>query len=135
MAALDLTDRAAVLAYLVAQLPDEDSTILETMLDASAGYTADDCDEAEDDEDLRTTFYRPWWIIGNVLRSNPNAYESVRSAAGSEVVYSSRGEAMRALAFRQTAFDAKLCAIPEGFEVVAPGAAGSAQLKRVYRDE
>lgn len=129
MAALDLTDRTAVLAFLTSQLPNEPSGALEALLDASAGTDKTDCD---DDDEEGTTTYRPWFVIANVLQANPTAYESVRSAAGSQVQYRDPISAYRALMRRQAGFDATLCTIPEGFEAVAAGGVGSAALVRSY---
>lgn len=134
MAALDLTSASDVLAYVTAQLPSEDTAVLELMLAESAGYKADNCDEAEGDEGLRTTYYRPWWVIANVLQSNVGAFQRLRSAAGSEVVYADRLTAIRAFMRRQRAFDQALCYVPEGFAATMPGGVGSVELRRSYGD-
>lgn len=129
MAALDLTSRVAVLAYLTAQLPSEPAAALEALLDASAGSAKTDCD---DTTEVAVTTYRPWWVMGNVLQSNPSVFENVKSAAGSSVTYRDPVTAMRALMRRQAAFDQLLCSIPAGFEAVAIGGAGSSALSRAY---
>lgn len=129
MAALDLTDRAAVLAFLTTSLPDEDASALEALLDASAAADKTDCSDA--DESAVTT-YRPWYIIGITLQSNPEAIETVRSAAGSQVAYRDPITAYQALMQRQAAFDAGYCTIPTGFEAVAAGGVGTATLTRAY---
>lgn len=123
MPALNLTDRTAVLAFLTAQLPSVNPTLIETLLDASAGES---CAEPP------VVTYRPWWVMANALQSQVGLFERVRSAAGSEVVYANQGTAIRALMNRQAAFDASLCMIPEGFEPVPAGAPGSAPLVRRY---
>lgn len=129
MAALDLTDRVVVLAFLTAQLPNETGSALEALLDASAGEAKTDCDD--DDEEAVTT-YRPWFVIANVLQANPSSFESVRSAAGSQVQYRDPITAYRALMRRQAGFDKALCSVPEGFEAVAAGGAGTSSLVRAY---
>ena len=129
MAALDLTDRATVLAYLTSQLPNEPVSALEALLDASAGSSKADCD---DDTETATTTYRPFWVLANTLQSNPSAFESVRSAAGSQVQYRDPISAYRALMRRQAGFDATLCSVPEGFEAYAPGGLTAATLTRSY---
>jgi hypothetical protein len=129
MAALTLTDRAAVLAFLTTSLPNEDASALEALLDASAATDKSDCDDA--DESAVTT-YRPWYIIGITLQSNPTAIETVRSAAGSQVAYRDPVSAYQALMQRQAAFDAGYCTIATGFEAVAAGGVGSAGLARSY---
>ena len=134
MAALDLTSASDVLAYVTAQLPSEDPAVLELMLAESAGYKADNCAEAEGDENLRTTYYRPWWVIANVLQSNVNAFQRLRSAAGSEVEYADRLTAIRAFMKRQRAFDQALCYVPPGFAATMPGGVGSVELRRSYGD-
>lgn len=123
MAALDLTDRAAVLVYLIAELPSEDSEVLEALLDASK---ADDC------ADTPVTTYRPWWIVAHILQSNPSVAESLTSAAGSNVTYRDPLKAWRAIMRRQYALDQSLCNIPDGFEAVLPGGVGSAKMTRTY---
>lgn len=129
MAALDLTDRTAVLAFLTAQLPNETSSALEALLDASAGSDKSDCD---DDDEAATTTYRPWFVIANVLQANPSAFESVQSAAGSSVRYRDPVSAYRALMQRQAGFDAQLCSVPEGFEARVAGGVNSSPLVRAY---
>lgn len=129
MAALDLTSRAAVLAYLSDQLPSEDESALEALLDASAGTAKADCD---DDDEEATITYRPWFVIASTLQANPSVFESVRSAAGSQVAYRDPIGAYRALMARQAGFDAQLCSVPVGFEAVAVGGASSAPLVRAY---
>lgn len=129
MAALDLTDRAAVLSYLTSQLPDDDSAALEALLDASAATDKDDCD---DDAEEAVTTYRPWWIIANALQANPVQYERLASAAGSSVAYRDPVSAYRALMRRQAALDASYCTIPEGFEATIPGGVGTAAMTRTY---
>lgn len=123
MAALDLTNKAAVLTYLMDQLPNEDPDALEALLDASAGS---DC------SDPPVTTYRPWWVIGNAIQGNPSVFERVRGASGSEVAYRDPATAVRALMRRQAALDKALCVIPEGFEAVGAGSVGSARLVRAY---
>ena len=129
MAALDLTDKTAVLAFLTAQLPDEDATALEALLDASAAADKTDCDDADE---TAVTTYRPWFVLANVLQSNPEAIQTVRSAAGSQVAYRDPTAAYRALMQRQAAFDEGYCTIPTGFEAVAAGGVGTAKLTRAY---
>lgn len=129
MAALDLTDRSATLAFLTAQLPNENADALEALLDASAASDKTDCD---DEDEQATTTYRPWFVIANVLQANPEAIETVRSAAGSQVAYRDPTVAYRALMQRQAAFDAGYCTIPEGFEAVTAGGVASASLTRSY---
>lgn len=129
MAALDLTDRAAVLAFLVSQLPSEPVESLEALLDASAGTSKTDCD---DDTEEAVTTYRPWWVLGNTLQSNTSVFESVKSAAGSAVAYRDPVTAIRALMQRQAGFDAALCSVPEGFEAFAVGSSGSRPVVRAY---
>lgn len=123
MAALDLTSRVAVLSHLTDQLPSEDESVLEALLDASA---ANDCGTPP------TATYRPWWVLANVLASNPSTFESVRSAAGSQVQYRDPAGAVSALMQRQAALDQGLCNVPAGFEAVAPGGPGSRSVVRAY---
>lgn len=129
MAAMDLTDRAEVLAYLEASLPSEEVSVLEALLDASAGLAKDDCD---DDTETAVTTYRPWWVIANTLQTKQNVAESLSSAAGSSITYRDPVEAARAIMRRQAALDAALCSVPDGFEAVAVGGSGSARLVRSY---
>ena len=124
MAALDMKSKAETLAYLEAQLPSEPASVLEALLDASA---ADDCDE--DDPQI---VYRPFWVLANVLESNPALAESLGSAAGSSIKYRDPVSAYRAIMKRQAALDLALCNIPEGFEAVTAGGVGSATLTRAY---
>ena len=123
MAALDMTSLPAVLAYLKAQLPSEPESVLEALLEASA---ADDC------ADPPVTVYRPFWVLGNVLESNPSLAVSLGSAAGSSITYRDPMSAYRAIMKRQAALDLALCNVPEGFEAVTAGGVGSATLTRVY---
>lgn len=129
MAAMDLTDRAEVLAYLEASLPSEEVSVLEALLDASAGTARTDCD---DDTETAVTTYRPWWVIANTLQTKQNVAESLSSAAGSSITYRDPVEAARAIMRRQAALDAALCSVPDGFEAVAVGGSGSARLVRSY---
>jgi hypothetical protein len=124
MAALDLTNRTAVLAYLTASLPNETVSVLEALLDASA---ADDC--AEDEP---VTTYRPFWVIANTLQTNQALAESVGSASGASIKYRDPISAWRAIMRRQAALDKGYCNIPEGFEAVLPGGVGTASLTRAY---
>jgi len=123
VAALDFTNRLAVLAYLTAQLPNEPTSVLEAFLDASA---ADDC------ADPAVTTYRPFWVVANALQTNQALIESAGSAAGASVKYRDPGVAWRAIMRRQAALDASLCNIPPGFEAVVAGGVGAAALTRVY---
>lgn len=123
MAALDLTNRTAVLAYLTASLPNETQSVLETLLDASA---ADDC------ADPPVTTYRPFWVIANTLQTNQGLAESVGSASGASIKYRDPISAWRAIMRRQAALDKAYCNIPEGFEAVLPGGVGTASLTRAY---
>ena len=123
MAALDMKSKAETLAYLEAQLPSEPASVLEALLDASA---ADDCAEPP------VTVYRPFWVLANVLESNPSLAESLGSAAGSSIKYRDPVTAYRAIMRRQAALDLALCNIPEGFEAVTAGGVGSATLTRAY---
>lgn len=129
MAALDLTDRAAVLTFLTTSLPSEDASALEALLDASAAADKTDCSDATE---TAVTTYRPWYVIGITLQSNPETLEAVRSAAGSQVSYRDPITAYQALMKRQAAFDAGYCTIPTGFEAVAAGGVGTATLTRAY---
>lgn len=129
MAALDLESRAAVLAYLEAELPNEEVSVLEALLDASAGTAKTDCD---DTTEAAVTTYRPWWVIANVLQSKQDVAESLTSAAGSSITYRDPITTARALMRRQAALDASLCTVPDGFEAVAVGGVGSASLVRSY---
>ena len=123
MAALDLTNRTAVLAYLTAQLPNETASVLETLLDESA---ADDC------ADTPVTTYRPFWVIANTLQTNQALAESVGSASGASITYRDPVGAFRAIMRRQQALDKALCNIPEGFEATLPGGVSSGVLTRTY---
>lgn len=129
MAALDLESRAAVLAYLEAELPNEEVSVLEALLDASAGTAKTDCD---DTTEAAVTAYRPWWVIANVLQSKQDVAESLTSAAGSSITYRDPITTARALMRRQAALDASLCTVPDGFEATAVGGVGSARLVRSY---
>lgn len=132
MAALDLTDKAAVLDYVAGLLPSEDESALEALLEASAAWKADDCDAAVADPDLRTVVYRPWWVLASCIASNPSAFESVTSATGATVSYRDPAAAVAALMARQRAFDRGSCHIPDGFDAVAPGSPGSRSVVRAY---
>ena len=123
MAALDMKSKSEVLTYLQSQLPSEPVSVLEALLDASA---ADDCAEPP------VTVYRPFWVLANVLESNPSLAESLGSAAGSSIKYRDPVTAYRAIMRRQAALDLALCNIPEGFEAVTAGGVGSATLTRAY---
>lgn len=129
MAALDLESRAAVLAYLEAELPNEEVSVLEALLDASAGTAKTDCD---DTTEAAVTTYRPWWVIANTLQTKQNVAETLGSASGASIKYRDPAEAARAIMRRQAALDAGLCSVPEGFEAVAVGGSGSARLVRSY---
>lgn len=112
MAALDFKDRAACLTYLTTALPGADVSVLEALLDASAG---NDCGNPP------TTVYRPFWVQSDALGTNPaQQYESVTSAAGSSVKYRDTADSIRSgLMRRQALLDASLCGIPEGYEATS----------------
>jgi len=129
MAALDLTNRTAVLTFLTTSLPSEDESALEALLDASAAVDKVDCGDATE---TGVTTYRPWFVLANVLQSDPTAIETVRSGAGSQVAYRDPITAYQALMQRQAAFDAGYCTIPTGFEAVTAGGVNSASLTRAY---
>lgn len=120
MAALDYTNRAAVLDYLTAIFPQSvvDSDVIEALLDDSAGT---DC------ETPPGLVYRPFWVQANVLVTNPaQQFESVTSAAGSSVTYRNVDASIaRGLMRRQAILDKSLCSIPPGFE------AGGGNIARV----
>lgn len=121
MAALDLKDRAAVLVFLLGELPKEDPGALEALLDASAAHT---CSEPHE------TVYRPWWVIANSRQSATGQAESVKSASGAGITYANPTIMLRGVLTRQAALDAALCGVPPGFEARIPGGAGSARLIR-----
>lgn len=127
--ALDLTNRAAVLGFLVSQLPNEPDEALEAALDASAGLAKTDCD---DQGETGTITYRPWWVIANALQAQVGVAERVKSAAGSEIAYRDPAIAARALMARQAAFDQALCTVPSGFEAITVGGTGSRPVVRAY---
>lgn len=108
MAALDFTSRTAVLAYLTDALPTTDESLIEALLDASAGTN---CDTPP------VTTYRPFWVQANVLGTDPQqVYESVTSAAGSSVTYrDTSGGTVRGLMRRQAILDKSICDIPDGY--------------------
>lgn len=117
-ASLDFTNRAACLAYLENVLPEANAATLATLLDLSAATTCTDPPE---------TAYRPFWVEANArLSTRTGEHESVRSAAGSQVVYrDTSASAANALLQRQAAIDTTLCNIPEGF--IAKPAGGRVQ--------
>lgn len=120
MAALDFTNRTVVLAYLTDVLPNADTSVLEALLDASAG---NDCG------DPATTVYRPFWVQATVMSQTTGEFESVTSAAGSSVVYRDQAKgATRAVLRQQAALDKALCGIPDGFEA----AGGRVRVETVF---
>lgn len=123
MAALDLKDRAAVLNYLKAQLPASDESVLETLLDASAGL---DC------EDPAETVYRPWWVMAAQLRTKLDEIVRGKGASGSEVEYAGREQGIRGHLRTQHALDQALCMIPDGFSASPEGVARTVSAVRSY---
>lgn len=109
MAALDFTSRTAVLAYLTDALPTTDESLIEALLDASAGTN---CDTPP------VTTYRPFWVEASLRATGRTGeYESATSAAGSSVVWRDTANGVeRALLKRQAILDRSLCSIPDGFE-------------------
>lgn len=97
-----------MLDYLTTRFPAADDTVLEALLDASAGESC---------SDPPVTVYRPFWVEATQLGGAAGGFESVTSAAGSSVTYRDDARAIRALLRRQAALDAALCSIPSGFQV------------------
>ena len=123
MAALDFSDRTAVLAFLVAQLPAADSTVLEALLDASAG---NDCAEPA------KTVYRPFWILADQLGSRLAQLKRAKSASGAEVEYAGDQAAITGHLRTQHALDQSLCEIPDGFSAAPTGGARTVPAVRTY---
>lgn len=103
MAALDFKNKAAVMAWLTDQLEDEDAEMLEAVLDGTAAHECGDPD---------VPIYRPFAVLASYVASSPGAYERVKSAAGSEVVYKDQGSAAKALNDRQAILDRNYCGVP-----------------------
>lgn len=124
MAALDFTDRSAVLSYLESQLPDADAGVLEALLDASAGES---CAEPP------VITYRPFWVEADFTSGERSGeIERARGASGSEVAYRDTNQSrVRALLTRQAALDKALCSVPPGFEAHT-GAARSKRVRTVF---
>lgn len=112
MAALDFKNRSAVLALLVTWLPQVDASLIEALLDASAGS---DC------EDPDVPIYRPFYVRAQLMAQATGEFESVSSAAGSSVTYRDNARGIRAMLRQQAALDKSICGIPEGFEALGGG--------------
>lgn len=123
MAALDFTDRAAVLAFVIDQLPDSDESVLEALLDASAGESC---------ADPPVTVYRPWWVIASQLRTQLDEIVRARGASGAEVEYADRERGIRGHLRTQHALDQALCLIPDGFSAAPEGGARTVSAVRSY---
>lgn len=123
MAALDFTDRAAVLSYLTDQLPDSEESVLEALLDASAGKTCDD---------PPVTTFRPFWILASQYRTRLNDIKRARGASGSEVEYAGYEAGINGFLAQQHALDQSLCDIPPGFAATPLGGARTVRAVRSY---
>lgn len=123
MAALDLTNRAVVLAFLIDQLPDADPSVLETLLDASAGKTCDD---------PPVTTFRPFWILASQYRTRLNDIKRAKGASGSEVEYAGYEAGINGFLAQQHALDQSLCDIPPGFAAAPLGGARTVRAVRAY---
>jgi len=112
VAALDFTDRAAVLEYLTAQLPNTDTGVIEALLDASAGTN---CAQSP------VTVYRPFYVEARLrLTSRAGELESARAASGASVTYRDTARGVyRSLMDDQRLLDAELCSIPPGYETAS----------------
>ena len=109
MAALDFTDRAAVLEYLTAQLPNADTGVIEALLDASAGTNC---------ATPPVTTYRPYFVEARLrLTGRSGELKSARGASGAAVEYrDTAGSVYRNLMRDQALLDANLCSVPPGYE-------------------
>lgn len=123
MAALDFTDREAVLSLVTDQLPDADEAVLEALLDASAGT---DC------SDPPVTVYRPFWVIASMYRTRLNDIKRAKGASGSEVEYAGYEAGINGFLAQQHALDQGLCDIPPGFSAAPTGGARTVRAVRSY---
>lgn len=123
MAALDFTDRTAVLAFVTDQLPDADESVLEALLDASAGESCSDPPE---------TVYRPFWVLAAQLRTKLDQIVRAKGASGSEVEYAGRESGIVGHLRTQRALDQALCMIPDGFSADPGGGARTVSAVRAY---
>lgn len=123
MAALDFTDRAAVLAYLTAQLPDADEGVLEALLDASAGQ---DCG------DPPKTVYRLFWVLASQLRTRLDELKRAKGASGAEVEYFGAESGILGHLRTQHALDQQLCTIPDGFSAAPETGVRTVPVVRTY---
>lgn len=120
MAALDFKNRSAVLAFLTDLFPSVEESVIEALLDASAGH---DCDDPE------TPVYRPFYVQASLLSQRTNELQAARGASGASVTYRDNAKAIRSLYRQQEALDNAICGIPEGFE--ARGG-GSVRVRTVF---
>jgi len=123
MAALNFTDRAAVLSFVADQLPDADEAVLEALLDASAGT---DCASPP------VTVYRPFWVIASMYRTRLNDIKRAKGASGSEVEYAGYEAGINGFLAQQHALDQGLCDIPAGFGAAPTGGARTVRAVRAY---
>lgn len=123
MAALDFTDRAEVLALVTDQLPDSEESVLEALLDASAGTNC---------ADPPVTVYRPFWVIASMYRTRLNDIKRAKGASGSEVEYAGYEAGINGFLAQQHALDQGLCDIPPGFAATPLGGARTVRAVRSY---
>jgi len=147
MAALDFTDKAAMLAFIVAKLSSPDSDEIESILDLSSGTKTTDCLGYETGEDGLVTVdessagfsrvYRPYLVLAQYPLLYPEAsgykselYSMLKGASGSTVQFRDPTRVHDRLMDLQKAFDAQLCDIPKGWEALSIGGLKSARMNR-----
>jgi len=119
VAALDFKDRSAVLALLTDLFPAVEESVIEALLDASAGASC---------ADPPITVYRPFWVQATLQAQTLNEIASATGASGASVTYRDNRAVVRSFMRQQAALDRSLCSVPAGFEATT----GSVRVETVF---